>query len=192
MTICLTAGERRQASSSAQVPWMFVSKVETGLRLAMPTIVWAARWKTVSISYSPRARSSSAWSRTSPRTTLTRSIRPAADELALRHPVADQADDVGPGLEQAADEPAADQAGRPGHEGRPILPEGAHSLPHLPRGLASGPRARSGPGTRGTCPSRRRSRRGDRPSAGPRPPAAPAARARGCSRRRRGSRRPCG
>ena len=50
---------RRQASSSAQVPWMFVSKVETGLRLAMPTIVWAARWKTVSTSYSPRARSSS-------------------------------------------------------------------------------------------------------------------------------------
>ena len=39
---------------------MFVSKVETGLRLAMPTIVCAARWKTVSISYSPSTRSTTA------------------------------------------------------------------------------------------------------------------------------------
>src|SRR5207245_938397 len=34
-------------------------------------MVCAARWMTVSISYSPSARSRSAWSRTSPRTTLT-------------------------------------------------------------------------------------------------------------------------
>jgi hypothetical protein len=39
----LTFGLRRQASSSIQVPPMLVLKVDTGLRLAMPTMVWAAR-----------------------------------------------------------------------------------------------------------------------------------------------------
>ena len=56
----LDRGLRRQASSSDQVPATFVSSVETGLRLAMVTIVCAARWMTVSISFSPRTRSSSA------------------------------------------------------------------------------------------------------------------------------------
>src|SRR4051812_47967299 len=72
----LTLGERRQASSSDQVPWILASNVETGLRLAMPTIVCAARWKTISTSCSPSARSRRARSQTSPRTSLTRSIRP--------------------------------------------------------------------------------------------------------------------
>src|SRR4051794_21780741 len=55
---------------------MFVSNVEVGLRLAMPTIVCAARCMTVSISYSPSTRSISAASQRSPRTTLTRSSCP--------------------------------------------------------------------------------------------------------------------
>ena len=40
------------------VPAIFVSNVEIGLRFAMPTIVCAARWITVLISYSPIALSS--------------------------------------------------------------------------------------------------------------------------------------
>ena len=36
--------------------------------------------------------------------------QPRAHELGLRHPVAHQADDVGPGLGKRRDEPAADQA----------------------------------------------------------------------------------
>ena len=58
------------------MPRMFVSKVETGLRFAMPTMVWAARWMTVSISCSPSTRSRVAWWRTSPRTTFTQPIDP--------------------------------------------------------------------------------------------------------------------
>ena len=60
MTICLTPGERRQASRRAQVPWMFASKVETGFLLAIPTIVCAARWNTVATSCSPITRSRAA------------------------------------------------------------------------------------------------------------------------------------
>src|ERR1700738_103962 len=47
--ICFTAGLRRAASKSAHVPRTLVSNVETGLRLATVTIVWAARWITVSV-----------------------------------------------------------------------------------------------------------------------------------------------
>ena len=42
-----TVGLRRHASSSAQVPRIFVSSVETGFRFATPTVVCAARWMTV-------------------------------------------------------------------------------------------------------------------------------------------------
>src|ERR1700682_5807529 len=56
---------------------MFDSKVEIGFRLAPPTIVWAARWMTVSTSYSPITRSSTAWSSTSPRARLVSPIRSA-------------------------------------------------------------------------------------------------------------------
>ena len=56
-TTCFTDGLLRHASSSAHVPRMFVSSVETGLRLAIVTIVCAARWMTVSASYSPMTRS---------------------------------------------------------------------------------------------------------------------------------------
>src|ERR1700730_2884149 len=52
-----TVGERRQASSVTHVPRTLVSSVDTGFLLATPTMVWAARWKTVSISYSPTTRS---------------------------------------------------------------------------------------------------------------------------------------
>ncbi len=38
---------------------MLESKVETGLRLATPTMAWAARWNTVRISRSPSTRSTS-------------------------------------------------------------------------------------------------------------------------------------
>ena len=97
---------------------MLVSKVETGLRLAIVTIVWAARWMTVSISYSPRMRSSSAWSRTSPRTTLTCSIQPGAHQLALRHPIAHQADHI-----RARCQPAVAPAScRPGRWRRSRMP----------------------------------------------------------------------
>src|SRR5947209_19916073 len=54
---------------------MLVSHVETGLRFAIVTMVCAARCMTVAISYSPRARSSITWSRTSPRTIFTFSIK---------------------------------------------------------------------------------------------------------------------
>ena len=47
-TICRTVGLRRQASRTFQVPATFVSNVGIGLRFAMPTTAWAARWKTVS------------------------------------------------------------------------------------------------------------------------------------------------
>src|SRR5439155_128654 len=42
---------------------------------------------------------------------LDRVDQPAADQLALRDPVADQAGDPGAGLDQAEHQPAADQAG---------------------------------------------------------------------------------
>ena len=113
---------------------MLVSKVETGLRLAMPTMVWAARWKTVSISYSPRLRSSSSRSQMSPRTTLTRSMRTGAHQLALRDPVADQADDIRAGFDKRLHQPAADQAGGAGDEDRAVLPEG-RSFATLSRAL---------------------------------------------------------
>src|SRR5271154_3358805 len=71
-TNCFIFGLRRAASRSAHVPAMFVSNVEVGLRLATGTVVCAARWSTVSTSYSPRTRSRRVPSRTSPRTILTR------------------------------------------------------------------------------------------------------------------------
>ncbi len=57
---------------------MFASNVETGERLATPTIVCAARWNTESTSYSPSARSISAPSQTSPTTTFTRASVPSS------------------------------------------------------------------------------------------------------------------
>ena len=77
VTIWRMDGLRRHASSRLQVPRILVSKVDTGFLLAMPTMVWAARWNAVSTSYSPRILSSSGWSRTSPRTTRTCRSRPA-------------------------------------------------------------------------------------------------------------------
>ncbi len=56
---------------------MFVSNVDSGAVLAIPTIVWAARWKTVSTSYSPTARSIRSASQMSPCTTLTRRSVPS-------------------------------------------------------------------------------------------------------------------
>src|SRR5689334_5905086 len=53
---------------------MLLSNVDSGFRLAIPTMVWAARWNTVSISYSASVRSIRSRSRISPRTTLTHSI----------------------------------------------------------------------------------------------------------------------
>src|SRR5688500_3172330 len=52
-TIWFTVGVRRHASSREYVPRIFESNVEVGFRFATPTTVWAARWNTVSISYSP-------------------------------------------------------------------------------------------------------------------------------------------
>ena len=48
---------RRQASSSNQVPRTLASKLGSGEDAAMPTIVWAARWKTVPAPCSASARS---------------------------------------------------------------------------------------------------------------------------------------
>ena len=95
---------------------MLVSSVETGLRLATPTVVCAARWKTVAISYSPSARSSASWSRTSPRTTRDPIEQAAGDQLRPRHPVADQRHDVGARGQQLAHQPAAEEARRAGDE----------------------------------------------------------------------------
>ena len=46
-----------------------------------------------------------------------------AVELALRHPVADQTDDVRARVDQALDEPSAHQSRRSGDERRPVAPE---------------------------------------------------------------------
>ena len=77
---------------------MLVSKVETGLRLAMPTMVCAARWKTVSISYSPRTRFEQGLVADVAADDLDPIDEAGADQLRAGHPVADQADDVGPGV----------------------------------------------------------------------------------------------
>src|SRR5437588_5233569 len=69
---------RRAASSTVHVPRTLVSKVAVGERSAVPTSVWAARWNTVSTSYSARARSTTAASRTSPQTTSTRASVPSS------------------------------------------------------------------------------------------------------------------
>ena len=51
-----------------------------------------------------------------------------ADQLALGHPVAQQADHVGAELDQAPHQPAAEQAGRAGHEdGAVAPPAGVHA-----------------------------------------------------------------
>src|ERR1035437_6062608 len=81
MITAFVSGLRRAASSSAHVPRMLVSSVEMGFRFATPTIACAARWKTVSISYSPSERSSTSWSRTSPRTTVTLFSRPVPSSV---------------------------------------------------------------------------------------------------------------
>ena len=47
----------RHASSNVYVPRTFESHVDSGERLAMPTIVWAARWNTALTLYSLRIRS---------------------------------------------------------------------------------------------------------------------------------------
>src|SRR5687768_10024470 len=73
VTTCSTRGARRTASSTAHVPAMLASNVLAGLRLATPTWLCAARWKTVRTSYSLSIRSTSAWSFTSPRTAVTSS-----------------------------------------------------------------------------------------------------------------------
>ncbi len=119
----MTVGLRRHASSSAQVPATFVSNVETGLRLAMVTMVWAARWITVSTSYSPSTRSRSAWSRTSPRTVATSLDQTAPHQLRLGHPVADETDEVGPELAEPPDQRAAHEARGPGDQGPAVAPE---------------------------------------------------------------------
>jgi hypothetical protein len=70
-TIVRATSWRRTASMSVHVPRTFVSNVDAGDELAVTTSAWAARWKTVSTSYSPSTRSSSASSLTSPSTTVT-------------------------------------------------------------------------------------------------------------------------
>ena len=60
----------------------------------------------------------------SPRTTVHAIERARADSLALRHPVAHEADDVRVAREQALDEPAAEQARRAGDEHRAVEPVG--------------------------------------------------------------------
>src|SRR5271156_359644 len=51
----------------------------------------------------------------------------AADQFALRHPVAYQANNVGPGLNKLLDEPRPEQACAAGDENGSISPEGIHS-----------------------------------------------------------------
>src|SRR5688572_32693810 len=57
-----------------------------------------------------------------PYTTLFRSLpdQPGADQLRPGNPVADEADDVRPPLQQRPDRPAADQPGTAGHEDAPV------------------------------------------------------------------------
>ena len=93
----MTSGERRQASSSAQVPRMFVSKVEIGLRLAIADDRLGRQVDDrvdLVLAEGPlehRLVAHVAADQLDP------VGQAAADELALGHPVADQADDVGPG-----------------------------------------------------------------------------------------------
>ena len=101
---------RRHASSTVHVPRMLASKVETGERLATPTIVCAARWKTVSTSYSPSARSISAriadvaMHDVDRRSVPSQRQRGHGDRVALEHRHARAA------LQQRLDQPASEQA----------------------------------------------------------------------------------
>src|SRR5262249_26260933 len=69
-----------------QVPWMFVSKLETGDSLASPTIACAARWKTTSTPFSRIARATSASSRRSPTRSTTSASIPCSSRPDVRAP----------------------------------------------------------------------------------------------------------
>ena len=105
------------------MPATLVSKVETGLRLAMVTIVCAARWKTVSISYSPSDALEQRLVAHVAADDLDAVDEVVANQLGLRHPVAHEADDVGSRGDQPAHEPASDEARAAGDQRRPVAPE---------------------------------------------------------------------
>ena len=77
-TICFTFGLRLHASSRRQVPAIFVSNVEIGLRLAIPTMVSVPRGERRCRSRIRRESvfRTASWSRTSPRTNFARSSSP--------------------------------------------------------------------------------------------------------------------
>ena len=152
MTICWTVGLRRHASSSAQVPRMFVSSVETGFRFATPTVVCAARWSTVVdfvlaqralerlliahvAAHDPDPCRSSRTATSSERGTQSRTRQTTS----------------APRREELPHQPAADEPGRAGDEDGPVPPEGRRGRQFaIPRRQCESPpegcRGRAGPG----------------------------------------------
>ncbi len=130
------------------MPRMLVSSVETGLRLATPTVACAARCRTVTISYSPRARSIDLLvpdvAADDPHAVEQR----RRDQLGLRYPVAYEHHDVGAAVDEALHEPAAEKPRAPGHEHRPVPPERRGRSVPIPRRRCESPpekcRARAG------------------------------------------------
>ena len=119
-------------------------------------------------------------------------VEVVANQLGLRHPVADQADDVcaarrsGVAPARLPTSPVA-----PVTSVGPVAPErAAHS--HTLQGASPVPQGLEQALGRAVCPCTARSRRGGRRPAGPPRPAAPAHRPRGSCRRRPDSRRAAG
>ena len=91
------------------MPRTFDSNVDSGERFAVPTIVCAARWKTVSTSYSPSARATRPASLRSPWTTSNASLDAVEQQRRARRAVALQDDDAVAARHERAREPRAEQ-----------------------------------------------------------------------------------
>ena len=177
----LPCGERRQASSTFQVPPMLVEKVETGLRFAMPTMVCAARWKTTSTSYSPSTRSITIAIADVAAYGVDLLDASGANQFTLRNPVAHQANDIRTGFHElripshdpSRPVPPVTRTERSLQKEfimpllsspRPCFPDSGRLHPtKLSKEFSHSPKVRSSTGIRDRCPWRRRSHHGDRP-----------------------------
>ena len=151
MTICLIVGLRRHASSSAQVPRMFVSSGRTGLRFATLDRRLSRQVKDGrDLVFAERALECRLVAHVAP-------DHPDAvdesfgDHLRPRNPVADQGHDIRAGVEELSHDPAADEAGRARHEDGPVPPEGRRGLAIPRRQCESPPERCCGPAGPGRC-----------------------------------------
>ena len=110
-----------------------------GLRLAVPTMAWAARWMTVSVWYSPMARSRRSRSRTSPRTTRTRSMARDRTNSDCGTQSRTTHDHFRAGRHEALSQPSrpTDRLRRSPEPGGPA--RSRRSFPDLPGGRVGGP-----------------------------------------------------